>query len=117
LLLDDIEFNVVSYEIEKLKQAKTESIFTSLSVDLVRELIQYTLVVSGVYKNDEDNNPRLWNRNDGILGGLMVRITKLMNEFLESFCKNQVQITEILTRSLVESVINLLYLLRFVFVN
>ena len=112
MFLEDINIDIVKYDSENLKKAENESEFTSLAVELFKELAQYFSIISRSYSMDDNNTPKLWNSNEAILSGLMIRIVKLMKGFLEHFCKNENLIMEIISRSLVESAINLLYLLR-----
>ena len=60
---------------------------------------------------DENNNPRKFKRNEAILNGLMVRMTKLQIGLLDQACQDRRELAEIFLRCLAETFINLKYLL------
>ena len=84
----------------------------NLAVELFKEVGNLTSLISCSYRLDENNNPRLWSRNEAILGGLMVRLSKLQIGFIEQICNKRQEIAMIIFRSLSETIVNILYLLK-----
>lgn len=84
----------------------------SLAVELFKEVGRITSVLSCAYRLDQQNRPRKWERNEAILGGLMIRINKLQLALLDQMCQSRLEIAMILFRCLAESLINLKYLLK-----
>jgi len=111
LTLDDLEFKRTQVDVEEIKRYKSDDQFMSLGVELLKEIGVITRVISSTYRLDAQNNPRKWTRNEAIVGGLMVRLTKLQRGVLASICQRHMEIAYILFRCLAETVINLKYLL------
>lgn len=112
LQLDDFNFTKTEVSVERIKKYNSNDSFMSLAVDLFKEIITITVVVSCVYRLDENNKPRKWTRNEAILGGLMVRLSKLQSSFLDQICQKRMEIAMILLRCLGEGLININYLLE-----
>ncbi len=68
--------------------------------------------MANAYRLDDQNNPRLWTRNDAIKGGLMVRLTKLQRGILDAYQADHFELADILVRPLTETIINLQYLIE-----
>jgi len=111
LALDDFAFSRTKVDVEEIRNYGSEDQFMSLSVELLKEVSEITGVLACIYRSDQEGNPRRWTRNEAILGGLMVRIDKLQRGILDQTCQNRLEIVNILFRCLVESIINLKYLL------
>lgn len=112
LSLNGFKFLRTKVDVEEIKKFDSEDQFTSLAIELLKEVGQVTAILSCAYRLDEKNNPRKWTRNEAIIGGLMIRISKLQRGFLDQICQNRLEIAMILFRCLVESLINLTYLLK-----
>jgi len=112
LTLNDFEFPRTKVNIEEIKKFDSEDQFMSLAVELLKEVVQITALLSCTYRVDEDGNPRKWTRNEAILGGLMVRISKLQLALLDQICQKRLEIAFIIFRCLAESLLNLKYLLN-----
>ncbi len=112
LTLNDFKIARTKVDAEEIKKFNTEGQFISLSVELLKEVGQITAILSCVYRIDEKNNIRKWTRNEAVLGGLMVRISKLQIGIIDQICQNRMEIAIILFRCLIESLINLQYLLK-----
>ena len=112
LTLNDFEFPRTKVNIKEIKKFDSEDQFMSLAVELFKEVCQITALLSCTYRLDQDGNPRKWTRNEAILGGLMVRTSKLQLALLEQICQKRLEITFIIDRCLSESLINLKYLLQ-----
>lgn len=111
--LEDFKIYKVPVNSEELLITNREGPFIHLGVELLKELAQYLAILGCMYKLDDNNNPRLWTRNEAILGGMMIRIVKLMHGFLDNVCKNRMELANIFTRCLAETAVNLKYLLTF----
>jgi hypothetical protein len=112
LTLSDFEFPRTKVNIEEIKKFDSEDQFMSLAVELFKEACQITALLSCTYRLDQDGNPRKWTRNEAILGGLMVRTSKLQLALLDQICQKRLEIAFIIDRCLSESLINLKYLLQ-----
>jgi hypothetical protein len=97
---------------EQMEQFRSREEFIALGVDLLREVSKISTVLASVYPTDENGRPRRWTRNEAILGGLMVRLSKLQRGVLGATCENHLEVTTIIMRCLVETAINLEYLAR-----
>lgn len=113
LTLEDFDFKRTSFTQEELQEAKNENPFMHLGVEFFKELCQFVSILGCTYQIDSDNKPRLWTRDEAILGGLMIRCFKLMVGYLDNICQMRMEIADIIQRSLAETVINLKYLLTF----
>ncbi len=112
LTINDFEFLRTEVDTEEIKKFDSEDQFMSLAVELLKEVGQITALLSCTYRLDQYGNPRKWERNEAILGGLMVRISKLQLALLDQICQKRLEIAFIIDRCLSESLINLKYLLQ-----
>ena len=112
LNLEDFNFNKTVVDSEEIKNFNSEDGFMNLAVELFKETAIITTVLACAFRLDENNNPRKWNRNEAIVGGLMVRMTKLQSSFLDQVCQCRLEIVMILLRCLGECLINIRYLLE-----
>jgi len=111
LTLEDFKIPRTTIDIEEIKKFDSEEKYMSLAVELFKEVSQITSILSCTNRLDSKNNPRKWKRNEAILGGLMVRLSKLQLGFLDQICQKHLEIANILFRCLGENIINLKYLL------
>jgi len=112
LTLSDFDLKKTNVDINEIKNFDSENKFISLAVELFKEASIITTILACVYRIDKNNNPRKWTRNEAILGGLMVRISKLASGILDQTCQDRLEIANILFRCFGESLINLTYLLK-----
>ena len=112
LTLNDFTLPKTKVDVEEIKKYDSEDEFMWLAVELFKEVSKITAILSCTYRLGEKGNPRNWNRNEAILGGLMVRINKLQISIFDQICQNHMEIAVILFRCLAESLINLEYLLK-----
>lgn len=112
LTLNDFKFPKTKVDIAEIQKFDSESKFMSLAVELFKEVGKIMALLACSYRLDENNNPRKWTRNEAILGGLMVRISKLGIGILDQTCQKRLEIAHILFRCFGESIINLIYLLK-----
>jgi hypothetical protein len=111
LTLEDFKFRKTNVDIGKIEKYDDENQFMSLAVELFKEVSQITCILSCAYRLDDKNNPRKWSRDEAILGGLMIRLSKLQIALLDQVCQKRLEIANIIFRCIGESLINLRYLL------
>ena len=112
LRLSDFELRDTKVDEEELKQYSDEDKFNSISVELMKDVGQITAILASSYRMDEEYNARLWNRNEALIGGLMIRVAKLQMALLDQFCQNRSEIVEIIFRCFAETLINIEYLIK-----
>lgn len=110
--LKDFNIKKVEVKTEDVQAYKTEDQFTGLAVELLKEVGIMLSIVACAYRLNDANRPRKWTRNEAILGGLAIRMSKLLQGLLDQTCQNRREIGEILFRSLSETAINLSYLIK-----
>jgi hypothetical protein len=91
---------------EVLSKFSDEQDFVGLSVDLMIEYGSWMCVAASLLPG----GTRKWNRDQAILGGLLVRAYKLTSALLDQTCQHRRETTFILGRLLFESLINVQYL-------
>lgn len=111
LTLEDFKIPKTEINIEKIKKYDDEDQFMSLAVELFKEVSQITCILSCACRLDDKNNPRKWSRDEAILGGLMIRLSKLQIALLDQVCQKRLEIANIIFRCIGECLINLRYLL------
>jgi hypothetical protein len=110
--LEDFQFDKTIIDVKKINEFSSEDGFMNLAVELLKEIAIITTVLACSYRLDDNNAPRMWTRNEAIVGGLLVRITKLQSSFLDQICQERMETAMILFRCLGESLINIRYLLE-----
>src|SRR5438045_3802058 len=75
----------------------------------MKEVGTITTYLAHAYRLDDQNHPRLWTRNEAIKGGLMIRLTKLQRDMLDAHQVDHFEISDLLVRPLVETIINIQY--------
>lgn len=111
LNLKDFQFKKTNVNVEVIKKYHSEEQFMTLAVELFKEVAKITAMLASMYRLDDCGNPRKWKRNEAVLGGLMVRISKLQSSFIDQICQKRMETGRIILRPLGESLINLRYLL------
>jgi hypothetical protein len=112
LTLKDFEFPKTKIEIKEIERFSSEEQFMPLCVELFKEVSKITSILACIYRLDGNGNPRKWTRDEAVLGGLMVRISKLSLGILDQTCQRHMEIIHILLRCFGESLINIKYLLK-----
>lgn len=110
--IKNIKFLKTRVDIEEIKKYESEEEFMTLGVELLKEVGIISSVLGCSFALDENNNPRKWTRNEAILAGLMIRLTKLQQALLDQTCQKRREIVEIIFRCLMETIINLHFLLE-----
>lgn len=93
---------------KELAKFTDEEDFTGLSVDLMIEQGSWTCLAASLLPGDT----RKWSRNQAILGGLLVRLYKLVSALLDQTCQHRRETTFVLGRLAVECMINIQYLAK-----
>jgi hypothetical protein len=91
---------------DELAKFTDEEEFTKLSVDLMIEQGSWTCLVASLLPGDT----RKWDRDQAILGGLLVRSYKLASALLDQTCQHRRETTFVLGRLAIECMINIQYL-------
>lgn len=91
---------------EEIVKFTDEEDFTKLSVDLMIEQGSWTCLAASLLPGDT----RKWDRDQAILGGLLVRSYKLASALLDQTCQHRRETTFALGRLAIESMINIQYL-------
>jgi len=86
--------------------------FVREAVACLEELSQSISVVAGLQRVDANGAVRPMTRNDAILGGLMVRCSKLQHAVLDAADKERIELLTLALRGITEAAVNLRYLLE-----
>lgn len=96
----------------KISGFSKESQFVSTAVDLFEEIRKITVLIGASFRTDEYGNPRPMTRDEAILGGLLARVIKLQTSFFDQICQRRQETAIILKRCLVETLVNLAFLIK-----
>lgn len=112
-LLEIKDFNLekTKVDLQELKNFQSQEQFVAIGRELLKEAGRITGLLAFAHPLDTINRPRKWTRNEAILSGLMVRLTKLQLGIIDATEKQRMEISHILFRCLAETTINLKYLL------
>jgi hypothetical protein len=101
------EIKRVEIDPKTLSLFTDEDEFTDLAVQLLVEAGSYVVLAHSLMDSEGG-----WNREDAILGGLMVRLYKLISALLDQVCQRKAEIAQIMCRLSFEAVVDVRYLLR-----
>src|SRR3712207_6170805 len=101
----------VEVDEEVISTFEREGKFTSLAVELLKETAIWTSILACSNPVDQAGNPRRWTRDEAVIMGLMIRLAKLQSGFLDQVCQRRREIADIIFRPLIETIINIMYLL------
>lgn len=111
LEIKDFNLEKTEVDLQGLKNFESQEQYVSIGLELLKEITRITALLAFTHPLDNLNKPRKWTRNEAILSGLMVRLTKLQLGIIDATEKQRMEIGHILFRCLAETVINLKYLL------
>ncbi len=94
----------------RLENAKHEDEFMTESVNLSNEIIINTFLLVGINEDPSITTMAL-DRKDAIVYGLMLRSIKLFQSYMELICKRRGEAAKILLRSVLETIVNVQYLI------
>lgn len=112
ITIDQMEYNKTPFDVEEIGKYTSENDFMKLVVEMFKEMITINYWDSNALRLDENNNPRRWTRDEAILGGMMVRLNKLLVGILEQTCQQKWELAYIFLRSAMETCVNLKYLIQ-----
>ncbi len=112
LKIKDFKLEKTIVDLQELKKFHSQEQYVSLGVELLKEACRITTLLAFAHPLDNVNKPRKWTRNEAISSGLMVRLRKLQLGIVDATERQRMEIAHILFRCLVETVINLRYLLK-----
>lgn len=101
------QIDPVKIDADVLRGFLDEDDFIDLAVQLVVEAASYTVIAHSIM--DEHGG---WDRDDAILGGLMVRLYKLLSALLDQVCQHRAEIAQIMCRLAFEAIVDIRYLVR-----
>lgn len=90
-----------------LRQTEDESDFMEATVELIKEASIYATVAGQILPCGKPG----WNRDQGILCGLVVRASKFMSAVLDQTCQHRREIVDLLARIIFETIVNARYLI------
>ena len=94
----------VLVDLNTLRGFKEED-FTGLAVDLLIEVGSFTCLAACLLPGDT----KCWNRNQAVLGGLLVRLYKLLSALLDQTCQHRRETSFVFARLAFECIINIQY--------
>lgn len=102
------EIKRVDIDFAAVDEYSSEEDFMKLAVDLLVEAGQYVCVAACLLPGDR----KAWCRNEAILGGLLVRMFKLISAMLDQTCQRRRETSMVMGRLAFECVINIKYLIK-----
>lgn len=93
---------------EQLASLKNEDDFMHLSVELMKETASIVALAAGVLPPDS----KKWTRDQAIIGGNFVRLSKLLSAHLDQICQKRQEVVFIISRLLFENVVNIKFLIK-----
>jgi hypothetical protein len=95
----------VQVDLNTLRDFKDEEDFNGLGVDLLIEVGSFTCLAACLLPGDT----KCWNRNQAVLGGLLVRLYKLLSALLDQTCQHRRETSFVFARLAFECIINIQY--------
>lgn len=97
---------------EEIHKYTSENEFMNANVDLHKKTIALLHKIINFRYFDCNKNAKKLNRDEAIMGGNLVRLTKLNTSLLQNVCQHKIEICFILNRCIYETQINILYFLK-----
>jgi hypothetical protein len=110
--MDKIGFNKFELYEEEIMKWTSEDQFMKIGVELFKEVSKITSVIANIAKIGNDGQIRDFIKNELIISGNLIRLSKLEISYIQQICENKREIAEILSRCIFETVINLEYFLK-----
>lgn len=102
-----MEIKTVEINNKIIETCKTNDDFMILGLEVAKEFTQYLCIINSMYEYEN----QVLNNEKAIIRGLMDRVRKLFSSMLDNICQKRLEIVKILTRCLLETIINLEYLI------
>lgn len=109
--MKEFGFSIVDINKEEIIKFTSSDEFMQLGFELTKEITCFLIMVAGLSKADEKNKKIALSRNDAIILGLMIRLMKLYQSFLDNVRQRHFEIVVIISRCIVETAVNIIYLL------
>ncbi len=97
---------------DKLLNATIENEFINADFELLKESVIYLSISANSYQGTENGEFYGWDRNNSIVPGLLIRSCRLLTGFFSEIVANRMDTAFILQRSIAETLINSLFLLK-----
>jgi hypothetical protein len=111
MTLRDLDFEDIQIEAEDVATWESEDRFLDCGINLLREVAKIGAILSCIMPPAADGRGfGYWSRNQAILGGLLVRLSKLQNGFVVLSLKGLREVARLVFRSLFETAVNLVYM-------
>lgn len=110
--MEEYRFNIVNIDESEISRFETNDQFIELGFELTKEVTCFLIIVAGLCESDSTKKPKLLDKNTAIVVGSIIRLTKLYQSFLDQIAQKRQEIVSILTRCIVETSINIKYLLN-----
>ena len=93
---------------QKLAALKDEDGFMTLSVELLKETASLVALAAGVLPPGS----KKWSRDQAIIGGNFVRLSKLLSAHLDQVCQKRQETAAIISRLMFECIVNIKFLIK-----
>jgi hypothetical protein len=106
------EVQLFDYEIDEaaLVESDDDHDFVQAGLDLLKDVTQIVIVLASATRMTPEDRRGHWTRDEAVLGGLIVRLMKLLVGFLDGATKRGGEIANYFTRGLLETAVNVRYL-------
>ncbi len=111
--LSSVDYSPRVVDEAALAAATSEEPFAREAFECLKEVAQSVVVTASIVLVDEDGQPRSLTRDEAIISGLMVRCMKLQFGLLSAASEQKMELLNLSVRSVVETAVNLRYLLEF----
>jgi hypothetical protein len=112
LSIDEIDFHETEVSKAILSDFRSEDDFMCVAVELLKEIGIITGVLINLIPTYARNSNSGWERDDAIVVGLLVRLSKLQRAVTDQVCQKRMEIVQILNSCLVETAVNIVFLLK-----
>jgi len=96
----------------ELAKFENEFDFMNAYVEFLKQTITILNIIVQTVYFDKEKKPIKLSRNEAIIAGNLSRLIKLNTSFLQNVCEHKFEISSIVSRSLAETGINLLYMIQ-----
>jgi hypothetical protein len=100
------------YSTDEIMAIQREEELMEANVELLKQTIRLLWIVTELRYFVQDRKPKAIDRYEAVVGGNIVRLTKLNTSFLQNVCERKSEICFILSRCIAETSINLKYILQ-----
>jgi hypothetical protein len=101
------------YNQRELEQAEEERAFDLTCTRLLHSLAAAVTDAADLLPEDESGTNCPWTRDEGVLAAMVVRCSKLLRAYAANFEERRLEVCNYLGRGLIETTIDLRYLLHF----